>query len=402
MLVKCIGIPDRKNPNNVILKIIKPLELKGKIAFPKGFNPKLNEEYLCEIIINRPRYCFVKLHEHRFTDFKLTDAFVFVEPMLLNFRVKIELTYSSKCTCGEVKCKNEEFSFDIEPTLKDLEKAKRFIRSLNLPENIKQKLVNDLMKEFKKKVNIVYIYPDDEEEIFKTYEKKALELIKRARFPYWRIEVLKKSLTETRYRVQLLGDGQKLLEVTFDELWHDGFGEKYRLVSPTTRDNFLLFYVIHTYFIPLIKMETKNEFEKALEGIKPLTEEEKKVQKVFELWEKEVFEKRKKMIVYELKIKLHNPEETITIRMPLPSKLLNIKVCYEKKIAVGEEPAWLLPDTTYATLFVQDKKAKPEIEEKEIETNINEVSELCQKLKNKVQIRTSSGRIVVITPQINF
>jgi len=400
--IKCIGIKDRKNPHNVILKIIEPPELKGKIAFPRGFKPKINEEYLCEIVKNYPRYCFVKLHQHEFKNFKPSDVFIFVEPMLQKLRVKIELEYSAKCVCGEVKCKNEERFIDVEPTLQGLEKAKQFIRSLNLPENIKQRLINDLVKEFEKSVNIVYLCPDDEKRLLKIYEKKALELAREARFPYWRIEVLKKSLTETRYRVQLLGDGRKLLEVTFDELWHDGFGEKYKLIPPTTRDDFLLFYTIKKHFIPFIKVE-KSEFEKALESIKPLSEEEKKVQKVFELWEREVFERRKKIVAYELKIRFYNRshsiDETVTVKTPLPSELLNIKVCYETKIAIGEEPAWLLPDTVYATLLTPDSTLKIEIEEREIETSIDEISKLCERMKNEVRITTSSGRIVVIKPK---
>ena len=68
MLVKCVPVPDRKNPSKYVLKIIEPRELKGKIAFPVDFEPKsLNDYYICEIVYNAEKWCKVKLHKCEFS-----------------------------------------------------------------------------------------------------------------------------------------------------------------------------------------------------------------------------------------------------------------------------------------------------------------------------------------------
>jgi len=63
VVVKCKSIPDKKNPNKFILKIVEPLSLKGKIAFPIDFEPEANKEYVCEVVIDAEKWCKVKLHK---------------------------------------------------------------------------------------------------------------------------------------------------------------------------------------------------------------------------------------------------------------------------------------------------------------------------------------------------
>lgn len=62
-LVKCVPVPDKKNPSKYILKIVSPRELKGKIAFPLDFEPKRGLMYECEIVEDREKFCRVAVHK---------------------------------------------------------------------------------------------------------------------------------------------------------------------------------------------------------------------------------------------------------------------------------------------------------------------------------------------------
>ncbi len=68
-VVICEPFPDRKktdrfgNPLDWILVVKYPVSMRGKIAFPVGFKvDPTREEYVVEIVEERPRYLRVKLH----------------------------------------------------------------------------------------------------------------------------------------------------------------------------------------------------------------------------------------------------------------------------------------------------------------------------------------------------
>ena len=71
-VIICTPFPDRKktdkwgNPLDWILVVKYPLRMRGKIAFPVGFKvDPTKEEYVVEIVEEKPRYLKVKLHtEH--------------------------------------------------------------------------------------------------------------------------------------------------------------------------------------------------------------------------------------------------------------------------------------------------------------------------------------------------
>ncbi len=68
--VEAVAIPDRKsldrfgNPTRWILKVTKPRELYGLIAFPEGFEVKPGVVYVVDVVRRGKNYAVVKLHEH--------------------------------------------------------------------------------------------------------------------------------------------------------------------------------------------------------------------------------------------------------------------------------------------------------------------------------------------------
>ncbi|RLE43785.1 hypothetical protein DRJ19_02125, partial [Candidatus Woesearchaeota archaeon] len=125
------------------------------------------------------------------------------------------------------------------------------------------------------------------------------------------------------------------------------------------------------------------------------------------IWD-QVVGKGKKVVAYELKLRIHGfihgykADETVTVRVPLPSKFLDIEVCYETSIKVGEQSAWLLPEPEYVTTLVPDRKLNIEIiEEKEVKSTIDEISSLCDDLRAEIRRELEGilrGRILVIKP----
>jgi len=73
-IVKAVPIPDKKstdrfgNPTRWILQITEPRELRGLIAFPRGFEVAPGKEYVVEIIRREKNYAVVRPHEHRWVE----------------------------------------------------------------------------------------------------------------------------------------------------------------------------------------------------------------------------------------------------------------------------------------------------------------------------------------------
>jgi hypothetical protein len=106
-IIRAVPIPDKKsldrygNPTRWILRIVEPQELRGLIAFPRGFEVAPGREYVVEIIRREKNYAVVKLHEHRWKEYsKYEDAYV----------VKIFL----RCECGAFHVQHvEKFSMPL-------------------------------------------------------------------------------------------------------------------------------------------------------------------------------------------------------------------------------------------------------------------------------------------------
>ena len=95
-IVKAVPIPDKKstdkfgNPLRWILRIAEPRELRGLIAFPRGFEVVPGKEYVVEIIRREKNYAVVRLHEHRWVEARREE-----DPYI------IKIVF--RCSCGAWK-----------------------------------------------------------------------------------------------------------------------------------------------------------------------------------------------------------------------------------------------------------------------------------------------------------
>ncbi len=118
-LVKCIPVPDKKNPSKYILKIVSPTELKGKIAFPLDLEVKTGLLYECEVVEDRERFCKVLIHKavdketfdiviHRakYAVVHLEYAVKYLDE--LSGLVLKKITYLKCAICGEEEVKEED------------------------------------------------------------------------------------------------------------------------------------------------------------------------------------------------------------------------------------------------------------------------------------------------------
>lgn len=118
-LVKCIPVPDKKNSNKYILKIIYPPELKGKIAFSLDLEVKTGLLYECEVVEDRERFCKVLIHKavdretfdiviHRtkYTASHVEYAVKYLDN--LDGLVLKKITHLKCTVCGEEEIKEED------------------------------------------------------------------------------------------------------------------------------------------------------------------------------------------------------------------------------------------------------------------------------------------------------
>jgi len=163
VIVKCVSIPDRKKPNNYILKIVEPEKLKGKIAFPIDFNPAPDREYVCEIVQEAERWCRVKLHKCSFE--KVKEWFE-VETLECSYGYQLTKYVKMKCSkCSESKIEKyviKEVRF----------KEKEVLPYLTGEEDIESliKFVN-FVEEFAKENNVNVKYLDSVKSWLPTVQK---------------------------------------------------------------------------------------------------------------------------------------------------------------------------------------------------------------------------------------
>ena len=99
--VRAVPIPDKKstdkfgNPLRWILRITEPRELRGLIAFPRGFEVVPGREYVVEIIRREKNYAVVRLHEHRWVEARREEDPYIIKTVF-------------RCSCGSWKVEHVE------------------------------------------------------------------------------------------------------------------------------------------------------------------------------------------------------------------------------------------------------------------------------------------------------
>jgi len=197
-LVKCVAIHDKKNPGKFILRIVEPLSLRGKIAFPIDFTPSsINEEYVCEVITDAEKWCKVKLHECKY---ELLDKYYevnVVERDNYGFVKKISVIEKQYLRC--IKCHKTKVETKV---IKVVESDDEIVKEISKVIDFYSKKIKD--KNYLEEVTYPFKSIITEIEV----KKKFYEMVKDKE----KIESIKKFYEDLKRDLEIIEKIEKLFE----------------------------------------------------------------------------------------------------------------------------------------------------------------------------------------------